>query len=399
MNVKAIKPLYMLLTLTLLMSMIPLFHNAAAQARPSVVVNPATNAFFSDTTHVGDTFSVSIVAADWVDPGVYSFEFKLGFDPALLQPVSGKTGVPSDGWITTFVAANATLDTNTLTYGATLLGDDKRVGGGILGVATFKILTLPPAGGSVGCNLSLIGVIMVNPTTTKPYDTSAYDITSGTYTLSAPPPPWYLMIDPPLVTAASVGQQVTINVDFNGVTTDGHITGVQFQLNYPSMLQTTPDLVVEGGFFKTFGDTFFTSVSGGNASQPVILAMVFLLPNATGQWNVFPQGSGVLATITFNVISLPATTTTFPITLSNVLIVDNGSSLVPYNRLENGAIKAPTNPADLNNDGKVDVQDLAIWAKAFGTTSTSPRWDPKADINGDGKVNILDGVVIAKAFG
>jgi hypothetical protein len=60
---------------------------------------------------------------------------------------------------------------------------------------------------------------------------------------------------------------------------------------------------------------------------------------------------------------------------------------------------APAKVEDLNSDGKVDILDMAVFAVAFGSNPTSPRWNPKADITKDGKVNILDGVMIAKSFG
>ena len=54
--------------------------------------------------------------------------------------------------------------------------------------------------------------------------------------------------------------------------------------------------------------------------------------------------------------------------------------------------------ADLNEDGKVDIQDLNIFARSFGSYPGNVRWDPKADINDDERVNIQDGVIIARAF-
>lgn len=54
---------------------------------------------------------------------------------------------------------------------------------------------------------------------------------------------------------------------------------------------------------------------------------------------------------------------------------------------------------DLDNDGKVDIQDLAVAARAFGSYLGHPRWNPIADINRDDKVNIIDLVLIAKNFG
>jgi hypothetical protein len=54
---------------------------------------------------------------------------------------------------------------------------------------------------------------------------------------------------------------------------------------------------------------------------------------------------------------------------------------------------------DVNNDGVVDVRDIAIFGKAFGSYPGHPRWNPAADLDGNGIVNILDGVKIAKNFG
>ena len=50
----------------------------------------------------------------------------------------------------------------------------------------------------------------------------------------------------------------------------------------------------------------------------------------------------------------------------------------------------PTQPADLNGDGIVNIQDLVIVANALGKT--------EPDLNGDGIVNIQDLVIVANAF-
>ena len=52
----------------------------------------------------------------------------------------------------------------------------------------------------------------------------------------------------------------------------------------------------------------------------------------------------------------------------------------------------PTNPADVNGDGVVNILDLTIVAQGFGTDSL------KGDVNGDGLVNILDLVFVANQF-
>jgi uncharacterized protein (DUF2141 family) len=54
---------------------------------------------------------------------------------------------------------------------------------------------------------------------------------------------------------------------------------------------------------------------------------------------------------------------------------------------------------DVNGDGKVDMRDLGIVAKAFGSTPLDPRWNPAADLNGDGVVNMVDIGIVAINFG
>ena len=52
----------------------------------------------------------------------------------------------------------------------------------------------------------------------------------------------------------------------------------------------------------------------------------------------------------------------------------------------------PNNPADVNGDGVVNILDLTIIARGFGTDSL------EGDVNGDGVVNVLDLVFVANQF-
>ena len=54
---------------------------------------------------------------------------------------------------------------------------------------------------------------------------------------------------------------------------------------------------------------------------------------------------------------------------------------------------------DVNGDGKVDMQDIGIVARAFGTSPGAPRWNPAADVNGDGTVDMRDIALVASHFG
>jgi peptidoglycan/xylan/chitin deacetylase (PgdA/CDA1 family)/PKD repeat protein len=56
-------------------------------------------------------------------------------------------------------------------------------------------------------------------------------------------------------------------------------------------------------------------------------------------------------------------------------------------------------PGDINNDGKVSLQDLIILAKAYGSKPGDPNWNPKADLDGNGIVNIIDLTIMAREYG
>lgn len=59
---------------------------------------------------------------------------------------------------------------------------------------------------------------------------------------------------------------------------------------------------------------------------------------------------------------------------------------------------------DLNGDRKVNMRDVAIAARAFGTTPGDPGWDPRGDTTGpegypDAKVDMRDIASVARRFG
>lgn len=54
---------------------------------------------------------------------------------------------------------------------------------------------------------------------------------------------------------------------------------------------------------------------------------------------------------------------------------------------------------DLNSDGKVDIRDISIAAKAFGTHAGQLGFNPDADFNGDGWIDIRDLAAIAAHYG
>jgi hypothetical protein len=80
-------------------------------------------------------------------------------------------------------------------------------------------------------------------------------------------------------------------------------------------------------------------------------------------------------------------------TLTAVAAISAGS-----NALSGGTINVRL-VGDVNGDGRVDLKDMALVARAFGSTPTSPNWNPAADLNGDGAVNMKDIALVARNFG
>ena len=54
---------------------------------------------------------------------------------------------------------------------------------------------------------------------------------------------------------------------------------------------------------------------------------------------------------------------------------------------------------DLNSDFKVDIKDIALAARAYGSFPNHLRWNVQADINQDSRVDIRDLALIASNFG
>jgi hypothetical protein len=64
-----------------------------------------------------------------------------------------------------------------------------------------------------------------------------------------------------------------------------------------------------------------------------------------------------------------------------------------------GTLSAVAIPGDVNADSTVDVYDILILARAYGSTPKSSNWNPKADINSDGVVDVYDVLAAAGHYG
>ena len=56
-------------------------------------------------------------------------------------------------------------------------------------------------------------------------------------------------------------------------------------------------------------------------------------------------------------------------------------------------------PGNINGDGIVNMKDVAVVARAFGSRPGDPNWNPIADIDGDGIVDQTDLSIVVGNFG
>lgn len=121
-------------------------------------------------------------------------------------------------------------------------------------------------------------------------------------------------------------------------------------------------------------------------------------PIATYTWN-FGDGTPVNATSNNTIQHVFALAGNYTVALTVTDSVSRTSLLSQLVQVTNRTLW------DLNGDGKIDMRDIGISAKAFGSVPGNPLWNPIADITGivpfvpDGKVDMRDVSLVARHFG
>ena len=176
------------------------------------------------------------------------------------------------------------------------------------------------------------------------------------------------------VPSPNIGQHLKLSLKItNGENVAGYQATVQFDdtaLRYVE--STNSDYLPDGAFFVP-------PISEGNLIK-------LNAASVAGESN----GDGTLATLTFEVIAVKAST----LTLSDVLLSNSaGETFAP--QVENAQITEPTKlTGDINGDGTVNIADLVLVASNLGQIGANV-----ADVNSDGVVNIADLVLVAGALG
>jgi parallel beta-helix repeat protein len=145
--------------------------------------------------------------------------------------------------------------------------------------------------------------------------------------------------------------------------------------------------------YRGWTTTFNVTVSNKGDFSESVWATLYYNITASKSINTYPvnlgAGQNYTLTFTWNTNGVPC----LNYTLTAVATIPTGSNTLSDSTL---AIRLL---GDVNGDGRVDLRDLALVARAFGSTPTSPNWNPACDFYRNGIVNMKDVALVARNFG
>ncbi len=78
------------------------------------------------------------------------------------------------------------------------------------------------------------------------------------------------------------------------------------------------------------------------------------------------------------------------------------TAVTTFDLLEKGRLALPPlllYLGDINNDNRIDLNDLALLSLAYGTSAGDEHWDPRADLNGNGRIDAADLNILTRNYG
>ncbi len=309
---------------------------------PTLYIDPQTT-----VGGVNETFSISVSIAEVTD--LYGWEFKLYYIKHVLNATAVHEGsfLKAAG-LTYFTGGpsetGGILNNYNATHGrihvwCTLLGEIPGVNGrGELAVITFQVIEL---GNS---DLTLGTTFLVDSMITE----ISHERISGLFT---PEELRNIAVTniAPSKTVIGQGYLMSINVT---VENQGHST-------------------------ETFNVSVYANSTTIETKETTLTSGDFTTITFTWDTTNFPKGNYTISAYASPVPSEPDTAD---------------------NTLLDGWVFVAT-PGDVNADGTVNILDIALIARAFGSSLGNPSYDPNCDINCDGTINILDIAAAAKNFG
>jgi len=249
------------------------------------------------TVEPDQEFSVDVNITDVQN--LYAYEFKVYYLNSIVNAIDavrppGHFMEPSDPTKQFIPKWEIKNDYNT-THGQvwlsfTLLAPEApRSGSGILVRITFKAIGL-------GSTLLSLKDTKLADSTGSPIP---HTVENCNVTVHLPKP--VIEVNPKKVSPTHRGEIVPVNISITDLDESWKAVGFEFKLGFDNELLQVVN-VTEGPFLKQFGETYMIPPI---IKENYVHLGLLLLPHEDGSWTIYPNGSGTLATITFNVTHGP----------------------------------------------------------------------------------------------
>jgi hypothetical protein len=143
-------------------------------------------------------------------------------------------------------------------------------------------------------------------------------------------------------------------------------------------------VTLEGRPVTKNGGRFFMGIAPGSKTTKPTYLLTF---------NLDVPDSGVVSGVSLAGLSPGTTYTVYLKGPSQIDAASTFTMTASENALGGGAA-IPLISGDLNEDNTINTSDYNLAKAAYGATSSSSKWSPKADINLDGIINNIDLVII-----
>lgn len=298
----------LLLLLSLLASACLTGRGISEAPEATIYISPSTYT----ATHIGESFNISVNIKDLTeDMKLIGAQWRLIFNSTILSVLNviegdflksfAEQAGPDYGTYFYWIQEGSSVLSFNLYYKEPWPPEVFPEGEGTLAIINFNATYRPREDQpSVSCVLELVDVMLLDIDDME----IPYESMNGNYTITPLEYP-RISVTPSIYEATHVGETFSVDVVLENLDRDWMLVGAMFKLHYnTTLLETKQEWIVEGTFLRGYASygTWFGSYVEGDYG----VVGIMILPNATGHFvGPFPEGSGTLATITFNVTSTP----------------------------------------------------------------------------------------------
>jgi parallel beta-helix repeat protein len=331
----------------------------------------------------GKNFTTDVKLANVTD--LYGPEFKLYWNTILLDLVDVNITLPAVWGTNYYIPKNEINETLGRYWFAVAATDPAPPFNGtiILATLTFKITYIPVYPENVSCPFDLNETILGDPDA-KSIPHIVYDGEYKCYAARAK-----IQVLPQVSEAKALNQVFNISITVINV---ADLYTFEFTIQYNTTLLDTKEIAIAS--FP--GRTYKVSKKIIDDTQGLVTLRIESI-NPPLQANESLVLASITFQVTYAVIWLKPAIESYLRFNSTKLITDAAAD-VPHDKTD-GLYRYRPMPGDLNSDGIVNISDLFIVAKAYGTKPEDSNWNPLADLNNDNIINILDLIHVARNYG